>query len=44
MNRFNEFQLSSEILRGIQDLGFEEPSPIQQECIPMVLDGQDIIG
>lgn len=44
MKRFNEFALSNEILRGIQDLGFEEPSPIQQECIPSVLTGEDIIG
>ncbi|MBA4542246.1 MULTISPECIES: DEAD/DEAH box helicase [Thermoactinomyces] len=44
MNRFDQFQLSQEILRGIQDLGFEEPSPIQAECIPAVLRGEDVIG
>lgn len=44
MSRFDQFQLSPEIFRGIQDLGFEEPSPIQTECIPAVLRGEDVIG
>lgn len=44
MSRFDQFQLSPEILKGIQDLGFEEPSPIQAECIPAVLRGEDVIG
>jgi ATP-dependent RNA helicase DeaD len=44
MNRFDQFQLSNEILNGIHDVGFEEPSPIQAECIPAVLRGEDVIG
>ncbi|MBD1373183.1 DEAD/DEAH box helicase [Hazenella sp. IB182357] len=44
MSRFREFDLSPEILQGIQDLGFEEPSPIQAECIPYVIRGEDVIG
>ncbi|SHE41501.1 ATP-dependent RNA helicase DeaD [Seinonella peptonophila] len=44
MNRFDQFQLSPEILRGIHSLGFEEPSPIQVRCIPPVLVGDDVIG
>lgn len=40
MNRFDQFQLSNEILNGIHDIGFEEPSPIQAECIPAVLRGK----
>jgi ATP-dependent RNA helicase DeaD len=44
MNRFDQFQLSFEILKGIQNVGFEEPSPIQAECIPAVLRGEDVIG
>ncbi|MBA4494412.1 DEAD/DEAH box helicase [Paenactinomyces guangxiensis] len=44
MSRFDQFQLSPEILKGVQDLGFEEPSPIQSECIPAVLRGEDVIG
>lgn len=44
MNRFDQFSLSPEILKGVADLGFEEPSPIQQKCIPFVLSGADVIG
>lgn len=44
MSRFDQFGLSSEILKGVYDLGFEEPSPIQVECIPTVLTGADVIG
>jgi ATP-dependent RNA helicase DeaD len=44
MSRFEQFQLSPELLKGIQEIGFEEPSPIQAECIPAVLRGEDVIG
>ncbi|SFJ24722.1 DEAD/DEAH box helicase [Thermoflavimicrobium dichotomicum] len=44
MNRFEQFLLSPDILKGIQDLGFEEPSPIQAKCIPAILRGEDVIG
>ncbi len=44
MNRFDQFQLSEVILKGIYQIGFEEPSPIQSECIPAVLRGEDVIG
>jgi ATP-dependent RNA helicase DeaD len=44
MNGFDRFKLSPEILRGIRDLGFEEPSPIQIKCIPAILNGEDVIG
>lgn len=44
MTRFDQFALSQEILKGIQDIGFEESSPIQAECIPAVLRGEDVIG
>ena len=44
MKRFDSFDLDPAILRGIADMGFEEPSPIQAECIPLVLRGEDVIG
>src|ERR1700724_4058120 len=34
MNDFASFGLSAELLRGIQDLGFVEPTPIQIQAIP----------
>ncbi|SFF85529.1 DEAD/DEAH box helicase [Pontibacter chinhatensis] len=42
--RFDELPLSQEVQRAIADMGFEEASPIQQEAIPVVLEGKDIIG
>src|SRR5688572_3215001 len=44
MKRFEDFDLSSDIMKGIQDIGYEEPSPIQAECIPAVIRGEDVIG
>ncbi|MCD1147782.1 DEAD/DEAH box helicase [Peptoniphilus sp. KCTC 25270] len=42
--RFNEFELSDQILKGIKEVGFEEASPIQEESIRPLLSGQDVIG
>ncbi len=42
--KFEELDLSSEILNAINDMGFEEASPIQAEAIPLILEGKDIIG
>ncbi|PTM58918.1 DEAD/DEAH box helicase [Desmospora activa] len=44
MKQFESFQLDPAILKGIREMGFEEPSPIQAECIPAVLRGEDVIG
>ncbi|KXZ39379.1 ATP-dependent RNA helicase DeaD [Alkalithermobacter thermoalcaliphilus JW-YL-7 = DSM 7308] len=42
--RFEDLNLSNEILRAIADMGFEEPSPIQAQAIPYILKGEDVIG
>ncbi|MDO1604602.1 DEAD/DEAH box helicase [Lactobacillus sp. YT155] len=42
--KFSELDLSPEILKGIQDAGFEEATPIQAETIPLVVKGIDVIG
>jgi len=43
--KFDEFGLSEDILMGIKDLGFEEATPVQQECIPVLLKGrQDMVA
>ncbi|WP_051330793.1 DEAD/DEAH box helicase [Aneurinibacillus terranovensis] len=44
MNSFNEFNLKPEIMRGIADLYYKKPTPIQQEAIPLALEGKDLIG
>jgi ATP-dependent RNA helicase DeaD len=41
---FGQFALSQKVLQGIQDMGFEEPTPIQTSAIPAMLAGRDIIG
>ncbi len=41
---FAEFNLKSEILKAVNELGYEAPSPIQQKTIPLLLEGKDIIG
>jgi ATP-dependent RNA helicase DeaD len=41
---FGNIVLSRKVLQGISDMGFEEPSPIQVQTIPLVLEGKDVIG
>jgi ATP-dependent RNA helicase DeaD len=41
---FGNINLSKKILTAITEMGFEEPSPIQQQTIPLVLEGHDVIG
>jgi len=40
---FREFLLKPELLRAIQDCGFEHPSEVQHECIPSAILGTDVI-
>jgi ATP-dependent RNA helicase DeaD len=43
--RFNKLGIKEEILRAIDDLGFEYPTPIQEKIIPEILDGNtDLVG
>ena len=41
---FKELNLKEPILKAIEDLGYESPSQIQAEAIPIALDGFDLIG
>ena len=41
---FKKFDLSEELMMGLKDLRYEEPTPIQDECIPLILEGKDVIG
>ncbi|MFO1055064.1 MAG: DEAD/DEAH box helicase [Planctomycetota bacterium] len=41
---FRSLGLCEPILRGVAAAGFEEPTPIQQQAIPIARDGRDIIG
>lgn len=41
---FSDLGLGPELLQGIERLGFESPSPIQAQTIPVALAGHDIVG
>lgn len=41
---FDDFEILAEIKKSIKEMGFEEPSPIQELTIPEALKGIDIIG
>lgn len=40
---FKDFLLKNELNRAIVDCGFEQPSAVQQECIPYAMMGKDVI-
>ena len=42
--KFGELGLSKSLLRAIQKSGYEEATPIQEQTIPLVLEGKDVIG
>jgi ATP-dependent RNA helicase DeaD len=42
--KFEDFGLRSELLAAIKKLGFEIPTQIQEESIPQIVKGQDVIG
>jgi ATP-dependent RNA helicase DeaD len=44
MATFAELGLSGEILQALHDVGYEHPSPIQEQAIPPLLEGKDVIG
>ena len=41
---FETFSLDARLNAGISDMGFVTPTPIQQQAIPPILNGRDIIG
>ena len=42
--QFNELKLIAPLLRAVAGEGYSEPTPIQRECIPHVLEGRDLLG
>ena len=42
--KFNELGLSAELLRAVEEQGYETPTPIQREAIPHILEGHDILA
>ncbi|MDK2850013.1 MAG: ATP-dependent helicase DeaD [Candidatus Woesearchaeota archaeon] len=43
MKQFYELGLSDELVKAVEDLKFEEPTRVQKEAIPFVLEGHDVI-
>jgi ATP-dependent RNA helicase DeaD len=41
---FSELGLSPELLKAIDQLGFEQAAPIQAEAIPLLMEGRDVVG
>ena len=42
--KFEEMNLSYDIVRAVKDMGFEEATPIQSQAISVIMEGKDIIG
>jgi ATP-dependent RNA helicase RhlE len=42
--RFTELNLAPELVRNVTELGYETPTPIQQQAIPAALEGRDVLG
>ena len=42
--KFTDLGLSAEILRAIAAQGYDTPTPIQQQAIPVVLAGRDLMA
>ncbi len=41
---FDTLGLSAELLRAVSESGYSEPTPIQRQAIPVILEGRDIMG
>ena len=41
---FNDLQFEPQLMEGLESMGFEKPTPIQQQAIPFILNNKDIIA
>ncbi|CAJ35316.1 DEAD/DEAH box helicase [Methanocella arvoryzae] len=44
MVKFTELNLTPSIVRAVHEMGFEEATPIQEQAIPLAMEGKDLIG
>ena len=42
--KFKELKLNRNILKALAEAGYEQPTPIQEQSIPSVLEGRDLLG
>lgn len=43
-NNFDRFNFENELAEGLDAMGFEKPTPIQESAIPVIMEGRDIIA
>ena len=41
---FRDLNLPEELLQALEKVGYEKPTPIQAQCIPLIIDGHDLLG
>jgi len=41
---FEQFSLDSRLVKGVKGMGYEDPTPIQEQAIPVVLSNRDVMG
>lgn len=44
LEKFKSLNISDVIIRALNEMGFEEPTPIQEKSIPVAMEGHDMIG
>jgi ATP-dependent RNA helicase RhlE len=44
VNGFNQFGLHTDLLKALNELGFQKPTPIQQDALPKALAGSDVLA
>lgn len=44
MSSFNDFNLDPQINQMLQEIGYEKPTPVQEQAIPIVLSGKDVLA
>ncbi|MEK7253455.1 MAG: DEAD/DEAH box helicase, partial [Bacteroidota bacterium] len=42
--KFEEFELSPQLMEGIDAMGFKEATPVQSQAIPAILNQQDVLA
>ena len=41
---FDELELNNSVLDALYDMRFEKCTPVQEKCIPEILNGNDVLG
>ena len=41
---FSQFALIPSLLKALNEVGYEAPTPIQSKTIPLLLEGHDVVG